>query len=672
MRFDQFGAVSFADLRHLEHGAFPYQFVGHCEFDAGGGEKVWILRLQTLVDWILMRKHPATHRLLLALLICPFLLWEVAAAGDWHYSDVERVVAVGDVHGAYDALISTLQHSDVIDDDLAWSGGHTHLVFTGDLLDRGPKSRLVMDLIMRLEHEAPLVGGRVHLVLGNHEVMNLIGDLRYVAEAEYAAFLDLESAEERELWYQQFSVGKPGDSDESIVRREFGGAAPPGYFGHRRAFRQDGVYGKWLLDKPLMVVINDTLFVHGGVPTLVAEQGLSGVNIGLKKDLYDYVTKRAILEDAAVISPVDRFKKIPSLLKRKNQPGRFADELSSAMLELLELGKSPLYGPTGPTWYRGTAMCNKLVEGDELNIALSKVGAERVVMGHTSTITRQVQQRMNGRIIEIDTGMLKESYEGSGNALIIEGGELSVVNEDGRTDLSPIEHPMRVGHESIDISDQAMFDILSNGTITELSNGGAERRLVQVAIDGQSVLAYFREQSKEAGDDPQLAAYKLDRVLQLGMVPVIVRREIAGTHGTLQLVPVGATTELERVTTKKWGHAPCPLGKQIGAMQVFDALINNSARTLSSMLYSPDDLSLMLIDHEQSFGTSLGRPEYLKGVELAVGDQWRSALSELNDETLRTELGDVLDDDRLAALGARRDALRKKTRASTRVGIASK
>jgi hypothetical protein len=51
MRFDQFGAVSFTDLRHLEHGASPYQYACYCEFDAGGGENVWILRTETLVDW---------------------------------------------------------------------------------------------------------------------------------------------------------------------------------------------------------------------------------------------------------------------------------------------------------------------------------------------------------------------------------------------------------------------------------------------------------------------------------------------------------------------------------------------------------------------------------------------------------------------------------------------
>ena len=65
----------------------------------------------------------------------------------------------------------------------------------------------------------------------------------------------------------------------------------------------------------------------------------------------------------------------------------------------------------------------------------------------------------------------------------------------------------------------------------------------------------------------------------------------------------------------------------------------------------------MLVDHENSFGAEQGRPAYLKDIELAIGDQWRMALREIDDETLRTNLGDVLDERRLAALAQRRDAM---------------
>ncbi|MDH3431780.1 MAG: metallophosphoesterase [Gammaproteobacteria bacterium] len=594
---------------------------------------------------------------MIALLLCLCASLSSAQTDEWHFSGVERIVAVGDVHGAYDALVATLQNAAIIDEELAWSGGKTHLVMTGDLLDRGPYSRRVMDLIMRLEHEASLAGGRVHQLLGNHEVMNLIGDLRYVSSEEYAAFRDDEKARERKQWYKQFRNGKTTNNNEATIRAEFDKKAPPGYFGHRRAFRHDGVYGSWLLHKPLMVVINQTAFVHGGMPPLVAEQGLAGVNIALKKDLHDFVTARAELEDAAVINPIDGFRTTVALLVAKMNAGQVPEVLEAAAQQLVDRSKSPLHGPAGPTWYRGTATCNRLIEGDALNLALSRISAKRVVMGHTSTSTRQVQQRMNGRIITIDTGMLKSHYEGSGNALIIESDKLRVVHQDGGKALPPLEHPLRVGHESLAIDDSELAEILENGDVFEIYADGGAWRLVQVTAGEISVYAYFNARESEQSFDPELAAYKLDRLLGLGMVPVTVRREIAGRQGTLQFVPAATLTERARVAAGQWLGAPCALRKQMGAMYVFDALIHNPTRTPSSMLYSPDDWLLILVDHENSFNAVDELPAYLQGVELAVGHQWRTALLELNDAVLHAELGDMLDERQLAALGRRRDAL---------------
>jgi hypothetical protein len=297
-------------------------------------------------------------------LLCVLLPVSLAYAEKWHFPDVERIVAVGDIHGAYDGLIATLQGAGVIDDKLAWSGGKTHLVFTGDLLDRGAKSRDVMDLVMRLEKEALRDGGRVHLVLGNHEVMNLTGDLRYVANAEYIAFLDMEKRKERRRWYKRFKNGTPEDMDESTVLSQFNKKAPPGFFGHRRAFRHDGIYGKWLLEKPFIVVVNETAFVHGGLPAFVAEYGLEGPNVTLKQHLNEYVVTRDYLADNDVMSPIDRFKEIPKMFAGLANAGQIPDEYLDEVQTAIDLSESPLHWGAGPTWYRGTAMCNQLVEGD--------------------------------------------------------------------------------------------------------------------------------------------------------------------------------------------------------------------------------------------------------------------------------------------------------------------
>ena len=125
----------------------------------------------------------------------------------WQWSGVERIVVFADVHGAYKELVTLLQQAGVINQQLHWQGGKTHLVSLGDLLDRGTESRRVMDLIIRLQKEAATAGGKVHQLLGNHEIMNMIGDLRYVAPEEYAAFVDEESTSQRQavrLRYQQY------------------------------------------------------------------------------------------------------------------------------------------------------------------------------------------------------------------------------------------------------------------------------------------------------------------------------------------------------------------------------------------------------------------------------------------------------------------------------------
>ncbi len=594
---------------------------------------------------------------LLPLLLVLFVPASSLLADDWHFQDVNRIVALSDIHGAHDALVATLRHAGVVDDDTRWNGGETHLVITGDLVDRGAESRRVMDLVMRLEFEAPRAGGQVHLTLGNHEVMNLIGDLRYVADAEYAAFSDEESAAERERWYQQFRQNQPADADEVAVRAAFNEKAPPGYFGHRRALQTDGFYGKWLLQKPLVIVINDTAFVHGGMPPYVAEHALPGVNYSLKAELLNFLIARSTLEDAGILSPIDRFKELPSILTGMIDAGQLDSAHVATAQAVVEHKDSPLHGPAGPLWYRGSSTCNGLIEADGLNIALSRISATRAVIGHTTTITRRVQQRMNGRILEINTGILESVYKGSGYALIIEDDALSVVSEDGVTDLSPIVPPRRVGYTSRAFDDDALVSILTNGTIIDAKTDEATWKLVRVEADDTTVFAYFNALPQEKGFVPELAAYRLDRMLGLDMVPVTIRREIAGQQGTLQFVPAETTSERERVVGGEGGDAPCSLKRQRSAMYVYDALINNPSRTPLSMLYSRDDWQLMLVNHENSFSTKKDRPGYLKNIELRIGDQWRTALSEINDEKLRRNLGDVLDKRRLAALARRRDAL---------------
>ncbi|MDX1518381.1 MAG: metallophosphoesterase, partial [Woeseiaceae bacterium] len=146
---------------------------------------------------------------------------QLAVAQDWTYDNVGRVVAVADVHGALEPMVETLRNASVINAANRWIAGDTHLVVVGDLLDRGPDSRAVMDLLMALEREAGTAGGRVHVLIGNHEVMNLVGDLRYVSADEYAAFAGEETAAERQRGFEAWRRRMPADRDVAELEAEF-------------------------------------------------------------------------------------------------------------------------------------------------------------------------------------------------------------------------------------------------------------------------------------------------------------------------------------------------------------------------------------------------------------------------------------------------------------------
>ena len=150
-------------------------------------------------------KRPIGGRLAAAALVALLLPPAVRVAAQPSTDSVcdlttaERIVAVGDVHGAYGQFVSILRAAGLIDGRQRWIGGRTTLVQTGDIVDRGPDSRRALDLLRRLEGDAARAGGRVHGLIGNHEVMRMSGYLQDVSEQEYRAFRNGQSEELREL-----------------------------------------------------------------------------------------------------------------------------------------------------------------------------------------------------------------------------------------------------------------------------------------------------------------------------------------------------------------------------------------------------------------------------------------------------------------------------------------
>lgn len=263
-----------------------------------------------------------------------------------------RVVAIGDIHGDFDAMQRSLRAGGVVDESGAWVGGDATLVQTGDVLDRGDDEQQIIDYLDALRDEAKAAGGQVVLLNGNHEIMNVAGDLRYVTPGGFADFADV-----------------PGLDLTAPVLAQFPEHARP----RMAAFMPGGPYARKLAERRVIAIVNDSVFVHGGVLAKHAEYGIDAIN-----------------------------------------------EQTSAWMRGERDAPLILQGDDAPIWTRiysdGKADCPTLEK------ALTALGAARMVVGHT--VQKQgVTSDCDGKIWRIDVGM-SAHYGGQPGALEISGADV--------------------------------------------------------------------------------------------------------------------------------------------------------------------------------------------------------------------------------------------------------
>ena len=352
-------------------------------------------------------------RLLVLFLVFPVGSSTAEQVSGWEWDGVPRIVAMGDVHGHLDKLTAILQGTGVIDSKLKWSGGTDHVVLCGDLVDRGPDDRELLDLVQRLQKEAEKQGGRVHALTGNHDLMNLMRDFRFVSAESYRDFAEDERSEDRKAaWdvFREFTEGIPEDQMMAAFDEQF----PPGYFAHQQAFGGEGKYGSWLAKQPIIVKINGIVFLHGGLTPEVAALGLDEINRQFHESI------RLVFDSIKVIAPVVAgVPTYPNLAGsalyvvqneakvEEGDPQRqpLPEKLVAASQMFLEQTQKIPYQVDGPLWYRGNSLKTEGEEGTRFDQVLELLDARAIMVGHTSTPTGRVTTRFGGRLYRGDVGM---------------------------------------------------------------------------------------------------------------------------------------------------------------------------------------------------------------------------------------------------------------------------
>ena len=321
----------------------------------------------------------------------------------------ERIVAIGDLHGDYEAYLEIVEEAGLADSRGRWRGGETVLVQLGDLTDRGPDSRRIIEHLRELQEAAEDDGGQVIVLVGNHEAMNITGDLRYVHPGEYEAFANRNSRELRDRVFEGsrdalVQYYRQWDAELSVndARERWFEENPLGKMEHRQAWSPQGEVGEWIVTLPAIARIGGSLFVHGGISVETAARSIEAVN----------------------------------------------EEVS------VELAKGETYTPSiltdefGPLWYRGNVMRDpppEPVEGEvvpppperpgievELTAVLAAYDAERLVVAHTPRL-QGIEASLGGRLIRVDTG-ISAHYGGAWSYLEIRDGNAVAHNRNENGD----------------------------------------------------------------------------------------------------------------------------------------------------------------------------------------------------------------------------------------------
>jgi hypothetical protein len=398
---------------------------------------------------------------------------------------------------------------------------------------------------------------------------------------------------------------------------------------------------------------------------MVAEIGLQGTNDKMRALLVKYLNTWAAYEKQFDIVRPPAFDQQPAYLA-----ARGAQSESTLLAEL----QSQLFADETPIWYRRQALCYPLTEADNLDAALRALGVARVVEGHTPSEDGRVRSRFEAHVILLDTGMLKPAFHGTPSALVFENGQWSVAYADRPGErVQPDVLPRAVGPRPAGLDDDALERWLTEAevvNIEDLDTGVTEPHKVTLSKDGVQLRAVFKEVSTDESGaydrraavntsdrfEYELAAYQLDRMLGLDLVPVTVKRTIKNRRGVLQFWIDNSINVRRMLEQKKQPAGLCPAAPQYNLMNVFDVLTANSDRTQENALWTQDWM-LVLIDHTRAFRTLSTNPTLLYKGAVQVPPALAERLKRLDRETLQARLGPYIQRRQIDALLKRRDRL---------------
>ena len=582
----------------------------------------------------------------LVLLVCPAAVSAREIPCEW--SDVEKIVAVGDIHGDYENFLLILKKVGIVNDSLQWIGGETHLVQIGDILDRGPGAKDAFDLLMRLEKESEAAGGMVHVLLGNHEELNITGRSldypSYVTVEQFISFIPEKLLKEKT---KEYIKGLP---DNERARAESQGLNPSSDGNFRLYWEKlirederarsayvrnfDDTYGKWLVRKNTVIKIDDIVFSHAGISEKYSKWKLRDINDQVRSELRHFI-------------------------QSSNGP----------MGSVARFNPKIVYDSLSPLWYRGLATSDEHSAEKEVFKTLDRLKARYMVTGHnffqygkrSPFLDIDGIRHFGGRVYNIDTG-INRIYGGLVAALVIDNGTFALRSVDtGQLTSVPLPQQEKEAEASrrqleLFLKSAAIENINDLQTlgrtapwIINLKEGNVSRRAIFKYINHPRPDVLFDSYKYE------LASYELSKYLGLELAPPMVEREIKGLTGSLQIMVENTISEWERREQNLQPKDVKSFEQAMADLRVFENLVYESCENLQDILLDQSISKIYRIDFSQSFA-----PEDATFPECQISRCSRSLYQRLlswDKEKVGALMAPYLNADEIRALNSRRDLI---------------
>ena len=523
------------------------------------------------------------------------------ATPPFRFQTTSPVFVIGGVDGSHENLVLTLKSLGLVDSLNNWSGGESHLVSLGNLVGLKENSYEPMGVIIRLQQQAELKGGRVHAIMGVNEL---------------AAYEHLFRSSNKSI------SEEPSDEEKRQVYLEL-------------------KYQRWLISLPFVLKINQQLFAHNGLPTKVTNFELGELNRLLKEKQFKLVRNDNLLLK----------RELKTTISDENEPEekKITFEPHPLASDNKELDLSQI----NPLNYQGNVECHPFFETDKVAKTLARFDVQTLWVENHNANRNKPLSRLQKQLFILNSSAVELDGKAFVWAAKIDGiNDVEWINGLSGSKVTPVQFENRNYQLPHSFSEEQIRDFLRTATVIakeETEYGITKPYKITMQKDGKTIKGIFKYEDTRPNnhvgrwkrDDNyadryqyEVAAYELDRMLNIGLVPISVERVVENKSGVVSLWIDGLISELKINEEKIAINQYCDLKDQQNMLDIFDFLIRNTDRNQSNTLFSESDGQVWFIDHSRSFGSSTRRPDLLKKSKMRLTNRFKMALDRLSRDEL--------------------------------------